>query len=165
MKKYTYFNIHEISTIEELKKKFKTLAFKLHPDRGGDTENFKILNNEYTELFEIYKRKSTNFKEKNENVNSFISIINELIKVDNINIEIIGTWIWVSGKGTYGIKDKLLNELHFFYSGKHKCYMYNGEKKKTMYKNKWKKNDIENHYGKEVIKNDHEKNNNNKYLR
>lgn len=158
MKKYEYFNISEIENLEGLKKAFKTLALKYHPDRkNGNKEIFQKINNEYAELFEIYKNKSTNKTEKNENIDTFRNIINELIKVDNLTVEIIGTWLWVSGKGTYDIKEKLLNELGFFYSGKHKCYMYNGGKKQTVYRNKWTKKDIENHYGKEVVKNTNKK--------
>ena len=165
MKKYEYFNVNEINTLEELKKEFKRLAFKLHPDKGGDAEKFKAFNNEYEELFKIYKNKSTNTAEKNENIDTFRNIINELINIDNLTIEIIGTWIWVSGKGTYKIKEKLLNELNFFYSGKHKCYMYNGGKKQVGFRNKWTKKDIENHYGKETVKSNNKHEGNNKYLR
>lgn len=160
MKKYEYFNVNEIEKMEDLKKAFKTLALKYHPDRkNGNKEIFQKINNEYAELFEIYKNNSTNKAEKNENIDTFRNIINELINVDNLTIEVIGSWLWVSGKGTYDIKEKLLNELNFFYSGKHKCYIYNGGKKQVTYRNKWTKKDIENHYGKETIKVNNKKDN------
>ena len=41
-----------IEGINEAKKIYKTLAKKLHPDVGGDTESFKILNAIYTDLIE-----------------------------------------------------------------------------------------------------------------
>lgn len=37
MKKY----INDVSTLEELKKVYKKLAFQHHPDRGGDEEVMK----------------------------------------------------------------------------------------------------------------------------
>ena len=151
MKKYHFFDTNKINTLEELKKEFKTLAFKYHPDKGGDTEAFKILNNEYTELFEVYKNKSTNKQEKGENVNTFKDIINELIKFDNINIEVVGFWIWVSGKGTFNIKEEL-KQLNFWYSSKHKCYMYNGQNKLKGYRTKATKGEIKEKYGCTVVK-------------
>ena len=35
---------------EEAKRKYRTLAKTMHPDVGGDEEEFKILAKEYTEL-------------------------------------------------------------------------------------------------------------------
>jgi len=43
-------------SLAELKQEYKKLAFKLHPDRGGDPENMKKINQAY----DILKTKSTN---------------------------------------------------------------------------------------------------------
>ena len=42
-----YFN--EILTTEELERRYKKLAFQLHPDRGGDTAEFQKMKAEYEE--------------------------------------------------------------------------------------------------------------------
>ena len=58
------------------------------------------------------------------------------LKVDNIKIELIGSWLWLSGD-TFKIKDKL-KEIGFFYSNNKKAWFYNGAKYKThkaFYKN------------------------------
>jgi DnaJ-class molecular chaperone len=34
-------------TVQEIKSLFRELAFKYHPDHGGDEETMKRLNNEY----------------------------------------------------------------------------------------------------------------------
>lgn len=39
-----------ITTPEELKKQFRTLSIKLHPDRGGNAEEFKAMMAEYSEI-------------------------------------------------------------------------------------------------------------------
>lgn len=43
-----YFN--NITTPEELKKQFRTLSIKLHPDRGGNAEEFKAMMAEYNDI-------------------------------------------------------------------------------------------------------------------
>lgn len=43
-----YFN--NITTPEELKKQFRALSIKLHPDRGGNAEEFKNMMAEYSEI-------------------------------------------------------------------------------------------------------------------
>ena len=46
-----------INSLEDLKKQFKKLAFKHHPDKGGDVEVMKAINNEYDMLFPIWKNR------------------------------------------------------------------------------------------------------------
>ena len=43
-----YFN--NITTPEELKKQFRVLSIKLHPDRGGNAEEFKAMMSEYSDI-------------------------------------------------------------------------------------------------------------------
>ena len=42
--------LHEAKSIEELKRVYKSLAKKHHPDLGGNEEDFKKLNSLYQEL-------------------------------------------------------------------------------------------------------------------
>ena len=44
-----------IQTLQELKSAYKKLAMVFHPDRGGDLETMKTINNEYDQLFNILK--------------------------------------------------------------------------------------------------------------
>ena len=92
-------------TLEELKKQYRKLAFEHHPDCGGSDEEMKIVNNEYDELFkvlkDVHKTKDgetyTAKQESNETADQFKDLINRLMKMDNIIIEIIGCFVWVTG--------------------------------------------------------------------
>lgn len=106
-----YFN--NVATLEELKKEYHRLAMKFHPDReGGDLEEMKLINIEYDKMFEVVKGFHRNKQNKiyskytGETNSEFKDIIDELIKFGNIRVEIIGSFIWVSGE-TKPIKDTL----------------------------------------------------------
>ena len=51
----TYFT--NCQTLDELKKVYKHLAQKHHPDVGGDTATMQAINAEYEERFEALKRR------------------------------------------------------------------------------------------------------------
>lgn len=123
----------DLSSMEAVKKQYRKLAMQYHPDRPtGDTEIFKIINNEYEEALEIAKsNESKKAKTKKEedfiksqymNSKNFRNIIDKLIKLDNIEIEICGTWLYISGKGTYANKEYLKNEFGAFWSKSKKCW-------------------------------------------
>lgn len=88
-----------IRTLEELKKTYHRLCLKLHPDVGGSDEEMKILNAEYETLFERVKNVHVNKdgeiyeKETQETPQEFQWLINELLKLDGIEIEIIGCFV------------------------------------------------------------------------
>ena len=128
-------------TLEDLKKQYRELAFKYHPDRGGSNEAMKAVNNEYDELFkdlkDIHRTKEgetyTATQTTGETSEQFKDIINELMKMDYIVIEIIGCFIWVTGN-TKTYKDKL-KELKFqWHSKKFAWYLKPEDYKKRSHK-------------------------------
>lgn len=50
---YTYFK--NVQTLDELRKQYKNLLKKYHPDNGGSEEITKAINVEYESLFKILK--------------------------------------------------------------------------------------------------------------
>ena len=131
MKHFT--NCH---TAEELKKEYRRLAMKLHPDIvGGDGEEFKAMQAEFENMWERLKNIHTNSKgetyEKTSNTTAetpqeFIHIINTLIRLNGLEVEICGSWIWVSGN-TREHKE-VLKQLHFKYAYKKKAWYYHKDK-------------------------------------
>ena len=97
----------EVTGINEAKKVYKTLAKKLHPDVGGSEEEFKLLNAIYNDFIENKIYFSNDFKIDLD----LEKIISQILHFENITIELVGSWIWLSGD-TKEIKDKLkeLNE-------------------------------------------------------
>lgn len=56
-----YFN--NIKSLKDLKEQYRKLAIANHPDKGGDTDAMQAINDEFDQLFAIWKnRKDDNFK-------------------------------------------------------------------------------------------------------
>ena len=111
-------------TLEELKKQYRELAMKHHPDKGGETTTMQAIKNEYDELFEnlknIHKTKDgetyTAKQSTHETPEHFKNIIDELMKMEDVTIEIIGCFIWLTGN-TKIYREKL-KELKFQWHSK-----------------------------------------------
>lgn len=130
------------SNLQELKKLYFELSKKYHPDvTGGNTEIMQIINNEYDYLKKVLKNAEPGkdeskkaYSETWQSMDIFREVINELLKYPKITIEIIGSWLWISGNGTFAIKDSILYEkLKCKYSkSQKKFYWFNG-----IENNKW----------------------------
>lgn len=100
------FFIPRPETLEDLKTMYRKLAFKYHPDCGGDTEIMKAVNNEYDKLFETVKNIHRNRdgetyrSETTETPEHFKDIINALLALQmvSVEIELIGSFLWVTGQ-------------------------------------------------------------------
>ena len=139
----------DIEGINEAKKIYKILAKKLHPDIGGSEEDFKILNEIYNNLIEhkIYFSNSSKFDIELE------KIISLILHFENINIELVGSWIWVSGD-TKEIKEKL-KEIGFKWASKKKMWYYGEMKAKNP--NPKSMEEIKTKYGSETLKSNEKK--------
>ena len=133
-----------VEGINEAKKIYKNLAKKLHPDVGGSEEEFKILNAVYTDLIEHKIYFSNDIKIDIE----LEKIISLILHFENITIELIGSWVWVSGD-TREIKEKL-KEIGFKWASKKKMWFY-GEMKGRNPQEK-SMEEIKSKYGSETLK-------------
>ncbi|RBQ32300.1 hypothetical protein CRU92_00890 [Arcobacter sp. FW59] len=138
-----------VEGINEAKKIYKTLAKKLHPDVGGTEEEFKLLNEIYNYLLE-HKIYFSNDVKIDIELEKIISLI---LHFENITIELVGSWIWVTGD-TKEIKEKL-KEIGFKWANKKKMWFY-GEMKGRNPKEK-SMEEIKAKYGSSTIKSDEKK--------
>ena len=85
-------------TLDEAKALYKKLAMQLHPDLSGYDSKADF--QEMQSQFESFRPQREKFKGEQENWNAadFKDIINELMKIRNIEFEICGSFIWLSGE-------------------------------------------------------------------
>jgi hypothetical protein len=126
------------TTLEEVKKEYKTLIKKYHPDnKNGNLEVMKIINNEYEYIIKnVVKFSSQKEQAKEVKFSTEIyNILSKIINIANINIEVVGTWIWIDGN-TYSVKE-YLKSLGFNWSkGKRKWYFTTDNFTPSRYKQK-----------------------------
>ena len=157
--KLKYFK--DVSSIETVKKDYHTLCFKYHPDinKSVDIDIMKQINSEFDYAIKLAynnhnKKAKKTIKFNSEFENHFKTIINSIVNINDINIKIVGSWLWVGGE-TYTIKDQL-KQLKFRWSSNRKMWYYapknNGFKPTNRYRSNFKKfSDIENYYGSQQI--------------
>lgn len=152
----TYFK--NCKDLEDVKETFRDLAKKLHPDCGGDAEEFKKMMNEYKTAFNrfknIHRDQTADREEKTEyreySAEEFADIINKVIHLDGVEIEIVGTWVWLSGN-TYPHRETI-KAAGFFFSSKHKKWYFNGSTKKSRKHSKLSYEEVKNIHGCKTVK-------------
>ena len=93
----------ECKTIADLKKAYKPLAMKNHPDCGGDEEVMKQINSEYEETYKAIK---AGIKERTHSKKIDLSEVDDgyratllaLLRIENIKVELCGEWLWIDGE-------------------------------------------------------------------
>ena len=115
-----------INSIAELRNRYKQLLFQYHPDNNPDKDTTAIMqeiNSEYDELLKHFTSNQASSQNNYTTETELKNILNEVVKIKaDILIELIGTWIWISGN-TYSIR-KQLSELGFDWAPKKKMWYW-----------------------------------------
>lgn len=168
---FKWFN--DCKTIDDVKATYRKLCFQYHPDIAGDgaEKTMKEINAEYEKAFERYKhihashgdessaKGKTSSDENNaekryynadETPEMFRDIINGLIHCDGVNIDLVGSWVWLTGN-TYAHKDTI-KALGFKWANKKQAwYWHSGEYIKRR-NSKMTLDEIKNKYGCQSVK-------------
>lgn len=130
----------DCSTVEETKKLYKELALKNHPDLGGSTTVMQEINAQYEVKLKCLdgqtstdkQGKTHTYKYNAETEYVSMEIIDKLLslKMPNVEIFLVGTWIWIEGD-TKPFKEQLkalkcrwhsTRKLWYFTSSSNKKY-------------------------------------------
>lgn len=131
----------DCKTAEAGKQLYRELVRKFHPDNGGSGEEIKEINTEFKSWWERYKdihtaKDGSTYKSKEateESAEDFIEIINNLSTLSGIEVEICGTWIWISGN-TFPVRTQLTSFGCRWSKGKKKWYWTTDEYAYAYYK-------------------------------
>lgn len=148
-----------VNTLEELRKQYKELLKKHHPDNGGNVADMQNINAEYDRLFKVLKDRhesrtadSTKGKADYNNMKYDFTedkilreVLQKIIHFSDITIEICGSWIWVSGN-TYQYRPEL-NKIGFSWAPKKKQWYFHTEAFRKKGKKPLSMEDIRNYYG------------------
>lgn len=149
-----------VETLEELRKQYKELLKKYHPDNpNGSTEATKEINVEYDTLFKILKdRHEHNASNTTDNKTDYNNmkydfsedeklreVLQSIIRLSDITIEICGSWIWISGN-TYNHREEL-KKHGFKYASKKKQWYWHSEAFRKKGNKTLSMDDIRNFYG------------------
>lgn len=83
-----------------IKARYRDLCFEHHPDRGGDTRAMQDVNAEYKARLRGEYRKTKNNDDAEDAVEAderAAEVLAKIVILPDIDIELVGRWIWVSG--------------------------------------------------------------------
>ena len=73
---------------ESLKKKWKNKALKMHPDKGGNKDEFTKLNNAHENLQKVIKKKDEIINDKSSGIENYINI-DMILSYCNIFLDVV----------------------------------------------------------------------------
>lgn len=160
----TYFK--NVETLEQLRKQYRDLLKKYHPDNGGSEEITKAINTEYEQLFNILKNrhesktagtesKSSSYENNKysfEEDEKLREILQKIIHFEGVTIEICGSWIWLSGN-TYQYR-KDVKEIGFKWASQKKQWYWHSDDYVKKNHKTLSMEDIRKKYGSTEVKTD-----------
>ena len=143
-----------VNTLDELRKAYRKLAMLHHPDKGGSTQDMQQINAEYDYLSKVLINSNKDFSDARKTYEYTVSEelkvkINEIMFLPDITIEVIGSWIWVTGS-TYPVKGQLKKAGFSFSHNKVAWYWHCGDYVKLS-RNRYELDDIRMMFGSQTI--------------
>ncbi|MEY8413586.1 hypothetical protein AALB51_20420 [Lachnospiraceae bacterium 62-26] len=149
-----WFDKSKLHTVAELRAEYKRLLVKYHPDNGGKVSDMQEINSEYGALYAILTQKKSADEESSTEQESaadeaFREVLEKIINYD-IEIQIIGDWIWCFNSYQYRSQ---LKELNFQYAPKKRAWTWHAEPYRRHHKKEIPLSHIKAKYGCETVRN------------
>jgi len=142
----------DCKNLDEVKHRYKNLALRYHPDReGGDKETMQAINLEYSLILSnpTFGFSQQSKQEQDETI-IYPEIIDQIISFD-LNIEICGNWIWLTGN-TFPYRKKL-RSIGFYFAPRKKVWYWRPREYKSLNRNSMPMDYIRHKYGSEKVDN------------
>ncbi len=148
-------------SLSELKAVYRRLVMEFHPDRGGDVRAMQEINVAHDAAFnrlkdrqnEAAKQPGATVRETTETPEEFRAVVDALLKIDGIEIELCGSWLWISGD-TYSHRAELKAAGCRWSKSKAKWYWRHAEKGCRWSRGKATMDHIRTKYGSHLIGDD-----------
>jgi hypothetical protein len=145
----------EGNTLDDLKRSYWEAAKKYHPDINPDgLELMKVVNAAYDHLKKHLDQWS--FQDRDLNKQGIDEIFSEILDkirhIPNINIEVCGVWLWITGD-TKPYKETF-KELGLRFAPKKEAWYWRPEKYRSRNKGRYSLQQIRNLYGSQDIQNE-----------
>ena len=142
-----------IRTAEEAKQRYHELAKRLHPDNGGNAEEFKAMQAEFSELWNRVKGVHRNAEgkeyhsETSESASAYMKIVDIVLRMEGVDLELCGAWLWATGR-TYQHRETFKG-MGFRWSKSKRAWYYSPEGFTGKRKGFYTLNEIRQTYGSE----------------
>jgi len=149
----------EEKTETGLKLAYHRACKRHHPDKGGSLEIMKLVNAAYDFLKNCDTwwtgEQSRKAKRTTPLTETLQAMIDAIKNIPGFTIEIIGSWLWISGD-TYNHK-KILKSTGFKFSGNKKAWYYHEDAYQKRSKKSFSMDELRGLHGAEKIKTDKSK--------
>lgn len=154
----------DCKTIDDLKSAYKKRMMQYHPDRNKAAEALEIakaINAQYDEAFkrlkDIHKAADgkTYKKQTKETPEQFKNIISVLCRWVDVKVELIGSWIWVTGNTIAHKED--LKKMKFRFSAKKCAWYFHDEEYKRRHSKTYTLDEIRSMYDTEELQTNQQK--------
>ena len=144
----------------DVKTRYRRLAMKHHPDRGGDTETMKAVNLAYEQALKGMhgfvdtdeQGRAHTYRYNEEWERSIIEKVGIALglRMRNTKVWIVGTWVWIEGD-TKPHKDRL--KENFRWHSKRQMWYWRPVQYRTKYNPKMTFEDLQEVYGSRAFDN------------
>lgn len=148
---FTLLSLTGSCTQADIKKAYKSASIRFHPDKNpGGTEMMKAINEAYSFLQGQGEPVEPNqyFQESNHST-EMMAALNQLATLEGIEIEICGSFIWVSGNTKPHSKVLGRNGIGCYWASKKKMWFFRPADYKSQGRGNMSMDDIREKHGSE----------------